>query len=248
MIKEIFEHRSVRSFEDRAIEQAVLDDILLAGVRASNTGNMQIYSIVVTTDTALKTELAPCHFNQPMVSQAAAVLTFCADVHRFARWCTLRGAVPEYDNFVWFINGVIDSVLASQNVLLEAEHHGIGGCYLGTTTYTADKIIEVLKLPAGVVPVTTLVLGYPAGKTQLTDRLPLRAVVHNQTYNEYSDNDLEELWSEREGSEETAELLKTNNLPNLAQIFTLNRYKGVDNRLFSQKYFETLKKQGFFNQ
>ena len=33
-----------------------------------------------------------------------------------------------------------------------------------------------------------------------------------------------------------------------ARIFTERRYKGEDNRLFSRKYFEMLKKQGFFNQ
>ena len=56
------------------------------------------------------------------------------------------------------------------------------------------------------------------------------------------------IMAEREASEETKELLETNQLPNLARIFTERRYTGTDNVLFSRKYFEALEKQGFFNQ
>ena len=100
MIETIFQHRSVRSYTDRPIEEALMQRILEAGIRASNTGNMQIYSVVVTTDPDLKAQLSPCHFGQPMVTQAPAVLTFCVDVHRFSQWCRQEGASPEYDNLV----------------------------------------------------------------------------------------------------------------------------------------------------
>lgn len=249
MIDEILNHRSIRKYKNTPIEESVLDEILRAGCRASNTGNMQMYSIIVTTDIEIKEQLSSSHFNQPMVTQAAAVITFCADVHRFGRWCELRDAKPEYDNFAWFINGVIDTILASENVALQAEAHSLGVCYLGTTIYNADRIAHTLKLPKGVIPVTTLIVGYPEdGEVPLTDRLPLEAVVHRQTYCDYSDEKINELWSEREKSDETAELLQINDLPNLARIFTERRYKGEDNKLFSRKYFEMVKKQGFFNQ
>lgn len=71
------------------------------------------------------------------------------------------GADPQYDNFVWFVNGAIDAILASQNVCLEAESEGLGICYLGTTTYNADRIAEVLALPEGVIPVTTVTMATP---------------------------------------------------------------------------------------
>ncbi len=53
MIETILQHRSVRSYTDRPIEESLLQRILEAGIRASNTGNMQIYSVVVTTDPEL---------------------------------------------------------------------------------------------------------------------------------------------------------------------------------------------------
>lgn len=248
MIKEIFEHRSIRKYKPDAIDPAVLRRVLEAGIRASNTGNMQVYSVIVTTDHEMKDQLAPCHFNQPMVRQAPALLTFCADVRQFSKWCRLRGAEPAYDNFIWFINGTIDTVLASQNISLAAESEGLGICYLGTTTYTAPKIAEILELPAGVIPVTAITMGYPDGMPPLTSRLPLEAVVHFERYHDHTDDEIREIWSEREASEETAMLIEQNQLPNLAQIFTRNRYKKEDNLHFSREYFEAIKKQGFFNQ
>ena len=248
MIEDIFSHRSIRKFKDRAIPEDVMRRILEAGIRASNTGNMQVYSIIVTTDPGLRERLAPCHFNQPCAKQAAAILTFCADINRFSRWSEHRGAKPEYDNFLWFLNGAIDTVLASQNVALAAESEGLGICYLGTTTYTADKIIEVLDLPWGVVPVTTIVMGYPDENPPLTDRLPLDGVVHTDRYEHYSPQRIDEIWAEKEASELTASLIRENGLPNLARIFAERRYKGEDSRLFSGKYLDVLRRQGFLKQ
>ena len=244
----IFTHRSIRKYKSDPIPQEVLHRILEAGTRASNTGNMQAYSMIVTTDEKIREQLAPCHFNQPMVRQAPVLITFCADIHRFSMWCRQRGAEPEYDNFLWFVNASIDALLAAQNVILEAENHGLGICVLGTTTYTADKIIDILKLPKGVVPVTALVVGYPDDNPPLTDRLPLEAVVHYDTYQEYTPEKIDAFWAQREASEETEKLLEINGLPNLARIFTEKRYPGKDNVPFSRAYFEALKKQGFFNQ
>lgn len=242
----ILKHRSIRNFSSQEIPQEVLDKILHAATRASTVGNMQVYTLIVTRSEEMKEQLSPCHFNQPMVKKAPVIVTVCADVNRFSKWCQLRGAEPEYHNFVWFINSTIDALLASQNLSLAAEEEGLGICYLGTTLYTADKIIEVLNLPKGVVPITTIVMGYPEIIPQnITDRLPVNGVVMYEKYTPYSDEQINEIWAEKEALEETKQLMKENNLPNLARIFTDRRYTAADNNLFSEKYFETVKKQGF---
>lgn len=248
MIKEIADHRSIRSFSSEPIAEQVLEEILLAATRASNTGNMQLYSIVVTTDESIKKELAPCHFNQPMVTAAPVVMTFCADINRFSKWCKERDAEPQYDNFMWFISATVDAMLASQNASLEAEAHGLGICYLGTTLYSGDKISEILHLPNGVVPIMTVVMGYPSDTSPLTDRLPLRAVVHREKYNDYDRATIDDLWRECEASELTARLLQQNGEQTLAQVFTRHRYKGEDNVAMSRTLLAHIKAKGFFNQ
>lgn len=243
----LFKHRSILKFRPTPIPEEVLRECLEAALRASTCGNMQLYSLVVTRDETLRERLAPCHFNQPMVRQAPCVVTVCADIHRFTMWCEQRDADPAYDNFAWFLNASTDALLAAQNLCVEAEMHGLGICYLGTTIYTAGDISQILELPKGVIPLTTVVLGYPDESPELTDRLPLDAVVHCEKYHHYTSSEIDELWAEKETSEETRRLLEENGLPNLAQIFTRNRYRAEDNLAISRNYFALLKKQGFFN-
>ncbi|HOP04893.1 MAG TPA: nitroreductase family protein [Tenuifilaceae bacterium] len=243
----IYNHKSIRKYRTNPIEDSVLDEILKAGIRASTTGNMQVYSVIVTKDDEIKRKLAPCHFNQTMVTQAPVVLTFCADFNRFNKWCLYRKAVPGYDNFLSFFTAAIDALLVAQNVCIAAEDKGLGICYLGTTTYNADKIIEILEIPRGVVPVTTVVLGYPDENPGLTDRLPLDAVIHREVYQDYSAGDIDQIYAAKEAMPLTKQLLEENSKETLAQIFTDNRYTKKDNLAFSKKLLEVLENQGFMN-
>jgi len=244
----LLNRRTIRKYKPEPVDPMMLEDLLKRACRASTTGNMQVYSIVITRDQARKQELAPLHFNQKMVTEAPLVLTFCADFNRFSKWCTGRNALPGYDNFLSFLTAAIDALLVAQTFCIAAEAEGLGICYLGTTTYTADKIIETLELPAGVVPVTTVTAGWPAEKPEQVDRLPLEAVIHNETYHDYSSSDLDNYYSEKERRNDSQQFIKENNKETLAQVFTDIRYKKSDNIHFSHVLLDVLKKQGFMNQ
>jgi nitroreductase len=241
-------HKTIRKYLPKQVDDLLLNEMLEAGVRASTTGNMQLYSIIVTKDNAMKDQLSGCHFNQPMVKNAPVVLTFCADFNRFNQWCISRNAEPGYDNFLSFFTAAIDALLVAQNVCLAAENRGLGICYLGTTTYMAHKIIDILKLPVGVVPVTTVTIGYPAEDPELTDRLPLQGVVHYETYKTYTSNQLDEIYQYKESLISNQNFIKENNKETLAQVFTDVRYKKQDNVAFSNMLLDVLKSQGFMNQ
>ncbi len=244
----IFQHRSIRSYKSDAVSKPVLDNILKAAIRTSTTGNMQVYSIIVSQDEEKKKELHKIHFGQGMILEAPVLLTFNADFNRFNKWCEQRDAEPGYDNFLSFFTASIDALIAAQNATLAAEAQGLGVCYLGTTTYQAQKLIDLFNLPKGVVPVTTLVIGYPKDIPELVDRLPAEAVVHYETYSDYSENDIDSIYRDREALEETKKLLEENKLETLAQIFTKNRYPKAMNVDFSKLFLDVIKKQGFMNQ
>lgn len=247
MIDTLFAHRSIRKYKSLSIDPEVLNHILNAGIRASNTGNMQAYSIVVTKEEVLRKQLWEAHFKQNMVLHAPVHITFCADFNRFSAWCNINDATPGFDNFLSFFNAATDALLVSQNVALAAEYYNLGICYLGTAVYNADKLIDILKLPKLVVPVASIVVGYPEDTSELTDRLPLEAVLHNEVYEDYSKEKINELYMEKESMEFYKNLLRINNKATLAQIFTDNRYTKKDNMFFSEKYLSILKKQGFMN-
>ncbi|MCA1756684.1 MAG: nitroreductase family protein [Bacteroidales bacterium] len=239
------QRRTIRKYSDQDISNVLLDEILQCGTRASTTGNMQLYSIIVTRDKDMKEKMAPLHFNQPMVRSAPVTLTFCADFNRFNMWCRQRNAEPGYDNFLSFMTAAIDALLVAQTVCVAAESKGLGICYLGTVIYTADRIIELLDLPAGVVPVATVTLGWPAEEPEQVDRLSLKAVVHDERYHNYSENDIDTFYAEKEARADSAQFIKENNKETLAQVFTDVRYKKGDNETFSAILLEVLRKQGF---
>jgi len=245
MLDLLLQHKTIRKYADKNIDDALLNQILEAGTRASTTGNMQVYSVIVTRDEEKKKALAPFHFNQPMIENAPVTLTICADFNRFNKWCQQRNAEPGYDNFLSFMTAAIDALLVAQNICIAAESKGLGICYLGTTTYMADKIIDLMDLPKGVVPVTTITLGYPDETPEQVDRLPLDAVVHYETYKDYTAEDINRIYSEKENLTVNKEFIAENNKESLAQVFTDVRYKKADNEQFSQVLMDVLKSQGF---
>ena len=237
--------RTIRKYADEPVDNSLLDQLLEKSCRASTTGNMQVYSIIITRTEAMKKELAPFHFNQKMITEAPVVLTFCADFNRFNKWCRLRKAEPGYDNFLSFFTAAIDALLVAQTFCIAAESEGLGICYLGTTTYNAGKIIKALDIPHGVVPVTTITLGWPAEHPEQVDRLPLKAVVHDEKYADYTDGDINCYYSEKEKRADTNKFIKENNKETLAQVFTDVRYSKADNIFFSGEFLKVLKEQGF---
>jgi len=241
----LLKRRSIRKYLSEQVDDALLNDLLKMGCRTSTTGNMQLYSIIVTKDEERKKVLAPLHFNQKVVTMAPVILTFCADFNRFNKWCRLRKAEPGYDNFLSFITAAIDALLVAQTFAIAAESKGLGICYIGTTTYNADKIIEALKLPKGVIPVTTITLGWPDEEPEQVDRLPLDAVTHREIYRDYSDEDIENYYKEKEARNDSQLFIAENSKKTLAQVFTDVRYKKADNEHFSNVLLKVLKDQGF---
>ena len=245
MLNFLNQHRTIRKYTNQNVPSDLMNELLEAACRSSNTGNMQAYSIVVTTDNEIKSKLAPSHFNQPMITQAPVVLTFCADFNRFSKWCEQRNADPGYNNFQSFMAAAIDALIVAQTFCIAAESVGLGICYLGTTTYNAQEIIEALKLPKLVVPITTITVGYPETIPEQTDRLPLEAVVHFDTYKQFSNTDIDTLYSEKENSDFYKQFVAENNKDNLAQVFTDIRYSRKNNEFFSEKFLNALKIQEF---
>ena len=245
MNQTFFTRRTIRKYTDKPVSQELLDKILLAGTRTSTTGNMQVYSIVVTRDADIKQKLAPAHFNQPMITAAPVVLTFCADFNRFNKWCRQRKAEPGYDNFLSFMTAAIDALLVAQTVCNAAEEEGLGICYLGTVIYNAASLIDILNLPKGVVPVATVTMGWPAEMPEQVDRLPLSAVVHNDIYHDYTPEMIDNIYHDKESRADSTRFIAENNKETLAQVFTDIRYKKADNEYFSEALLKVLREQDF---
>jgi nitroreductase len=247
-------HRSVRRYRPDPIPDDVMERVLTAGLRASSSGNMQTWSVVVTRERALRERLVEPHMGQGMVLEAPALLTFCADFHRMRRWLALSGAEVHFDDPFSFMVAAIDATIASQNVALAAEAEGLGICYLGSTLANCDRIGAILDLPEHVVPVVGMVMGSPAEDPPLRDRLPLSALVHHETYRAPDDDDVRAAYLERERAgwerymaiPELRERVEASGVANLAQLYTQVKYTRADHARFSQQLLAYLQRQGFW--
>lgn len=244
-MESIKNRRTIRKYRSEDISDELLNELLEEACRASTMGNMQLYSIVVTRSAEMKSRLAPAHFNQPMVLSAPVVLTFCADFNRFSKWCLRRNAAPGYDNPISFLNAATDALLVTQNFCTLAEDKGLGICYLGTTIYNPDRIVEILNLPKLVMPVATITVGYPDECPAQPDRLPLKGVVHEEVYHDYTPEMIDDIYMYKESLPENKRFVEINRTETLAQIFTDIRYRKSDNEAMSETLKRILKQQGF---
>lgn len=246
-MKNLLTRRSIRRYTDQPVGDELLNRLFHEAARTQTMGNLQLYSVVVTRSEEKKQQLAPAHFNQPMVTQAPVVLTICADFNRTTAWARHRQADPGYDNFLSYQNAAIDALLYTQTLCNLMDEAGLGYCYLGTTVYQPQQIIDVLQLPRLVMPVATLTVGWPAEEPPLSDRLAADAFVHQETYADYTPADIDRHYHEKESLEENRRFCEINHKETLAQVFTDIRYTRKDNEALSQVLLDTLKKQGFLS-
>jgi len=246
-MKNLSTRKSIRRYSQKNVEDALLRDLLEQAMRTQTMGNLQLYSVIVTRDEEQKARLAPAHFNQPMVTQAPVVLTFCADFRRVSDWAANRRAVAGYDNFLSFINAATDALLYCQTFCNLADEVGLGYCFLGTTVYMPQTIIEVLDLPKLVMPVATITLGWPDEDPQQSDRLPIDAILHNEKYEAFTPERIDAAYAEKEALPENQHFVEINQKETLAQVFTDIRYTKRDNEQMSDNLLRVLRAQGFFN-
>jgi len=255
VIQQIHKHRSIRKYKQDRIPDALLTEILEAGMRSPSSGNMQAYSIIITRDEKLRSKLLIPHLQQSMVVDAPVLLTFCADFHRMRRWLKLSDAPDNFDNFFSFMVAAMDAILVSQTVALAAESRGLGLCYLGSTFANADRIGDILELPENVVPVVGYSLGFPDEDPDLRDRLPSEGILHQETYHDYTNQEIQSIYKERETtgwqrymkSAWLKSQVEASSVENLAQLYTQIKYTRPSHQEISSRLLAYLSDQDFMN-
>lgn len=237
--------KSIRKYKAQTVSDDLLNNLLTKAERTQTMGNLQLYSVVVTRSQEMKQKLAPAHFNQPMVMGADVVLTFCADYNRTTQWALQRKAHPGYGNLLSFVNAATDALLYCQRFCDLAEEAGLGLCFLGTTIYQPKPIIEALHLPKLVMPIATITLGWPDEDPEPSERLPLSAIRHDETYQPVTADTIDRDYAEKEALPVNQHFVEENNVETLAQVFADIRYKAADCEAMSVTLRDALKQQGF---
>ncbi|MGB2078997.1 MAG: oxygen-insensitive NADPH nitroreductase [Vibrio sp.] len=186
VINTLTNHRSIRSYTDEKISPEMLETIIAAGLAASSSSFLQTTSIIRVTDAAKRAQLAQLAGGQSYVETAAEFLVFCIDYHRHK---TLSKDV-QTDFTELALIGAIDTGIMAQNVMTAAESLGLGGVYIGGLRNHPNEVDDLLGLPQDCAILFGMCLGYPAQDPQIKPRLPQSVILHQDTYQAPTAEDL----------------------------------------------------------
>ena len=157
--------RSVRSFAPRPVEPDAVDEMLRAAMQAPSAGNEQPWQFVVVDDRRILDAIPEISPYAPMCRVAPLAVLVCGD----AREVRHEG--------YW----VQDCSAATQNLLLAAHARGLGAVWTGV--FPNDERVRafrgLLGLPAEVVPMALVVVGYPTELAPAVDRFRPERVHRN---------------------------------------------------------------------
>lgn len=184
VIKSLLSHRSIRVYQDKAVEENVLDQIIKAVQAAPNWVNLQHVSVIAIKDKERRELFSELCGNQKHIAQAPVFLIFCADFYRTWLACQRSGqpfeeTVSQIDNLIVGANEV---GIALGTAVAAAESFGLGTVPIGDIRLHALRAVEELNLPKYVLPMLGLCIGYPAEKPELKPRLPKEAVYFEERY------------------------------------------------------------------
>ncbi len=178
VIRALRERKSVREFEERAVEREKREAILASATEAPTAGNQQLYTILDITDGAKKARLAELCDHQSFIVRAPMVLVFLADLQKWYDAFLLCGAEPRKPGAGDLLLAVSDALIAAQNAVVAAESLGLGSCYIGDVTEEYEEMRTLLNLPEYVFPAAMLVIGYPT-PSQIARQKPKREAMHH---------------------------------------------------------------------
>ena len=159
---------SVRSYLDKPVEDAKIEQLLRAGMAAPSAMNKQPWHFVVVTDKQQLAALAKANPYAGMAAKAPLAIVVCGDMNK-----ALSGNAREF----W----VQDCSAATENILLAANAMGLGAVWTGT--YPSEErvkaVSKVLQLPKKLIPLNTIVIGYPDGTNTPKDKWKPANVSYN---------------------------------------------------------------------
>jgi FMN reductase (NADPH) len=175
-------HRSIRKFKPDEVPEEALEAIVRSAQMASTSSNVQAYSVIAVTNPDTKRALSAVAGNQQHVEQCPVLLVWCADLSRDRLACEQEGVEMVSGTMENFIVATVDTALAAQNAAIAAESLGLGIVYIGGIRNNLHEVTRLLNVPQLVYPLFGMCLGYPDHESSLRPRLPLRAVLHREKY------------------------------------------------------------------
>ena len=170
--------RSIRRFDTRKIDDAVVEELIDLARHAPSSMNGQPWVFAVVREPGTKRRLAEIKnlycpvekrdYSADFIEQASAIVVVAVD----------RRASHDRD--------VENGVLAAAHIMLAAHAKGLGSVYMSAQRQdepaVSAAIRSVLGMPDHVAPISILPLGYPAETPEPKLLKPLSEIVTHERY------------------------------------------------------------------
>ncbi|MEK4423864.1 oxygen-insensitive NADPH nitroreductase [Solibacillus sp. FSL K6-1523] len=175
-------HTSVRKYSGEQISKETIVDLIETAQMAASSHFVQAYSVIWVTDEEKKAKLGELSKNDFQFKTAGASFLFCVDFKRLQVAGQKHGVDIVTDSAENLLVGVADVSLFAQNFVIAAEAMGYGICYIGGARNNPAEISELFNLPDHVFPLFAMTIGTPTKRNETKPRLPVAAVLHENSY------------------------------------------------------------------
>lgn len=166
-------HRTIRAYADDRLDEDTVTTLLDVARHGATASYQQQVTIIRVLDPAVREQLHLASGQSYVGGDRGELFVFVVDLHRNAVLRERAGADPEpLERTNLFLQGVEDTIIAAQNVVVAAESLGLGTTYLGSILADPRRVIDALRLPERTFPLLGLLVGRPAQAPQYKPRLP----------------------------------------------------------------------------
>jgi nitroreductase len=193
MLIDILKKRcSVRSFEEKAIAQDIIDSIIEAGRLSPSGGNEQAWKFGVITDKHIINEISEAAYKQSWINTSPLLVVLCTTIvedERGGREIQKR-RFPRYSDAISNMDKYLYSALNSEehqtkipgtHMVLQALEYGIYSTWV--SYFDVDKVSRILGLPHLCIPSEIIAFGYPELEPDLIDKKEKDEIVFYNSFN-----------------------------------------------------------------
>jgi len=181
-LKPLVERKSIRKFKRKPVSKRILEKLVKAGQRAPSNCGVQPYSVIIVDDDEKRERIFDAIGRQGCMEEAPVWITICCDWARPLKLFEMLEVDTELGQIYRLILGIIDATLVAENIVTAAEIMGLASVFVGSVWKSPRRIARILRLPANVLPILLLCIGYPSESPPKRPRWPLKAVMHENGY------------------------------------------------------------------
>ena len=151
-LQAILERRSARAFLERKVEPELVEKLLAAAAHAPSAGGAEPWQLVVVDDPATLGKIGRAQPSAEMAEGAPLGIAVCGD--------------PTMERVAGF--WVQDCAAVTQNLLIAAHALHLGAVWTGVYP-VRNRVLrfrQILELPSHVVPLSFVLVGYPARRLE----------------------------------------------------------------------------------